>query len=177
MTHSFSEKRPGISTAGNQFPLPRRTSEDDFTDPARTCAWRSAKEYGPSSAPMRCSMKASPGPTVGAVIGPLPCGLESHPCYAAGRLSPVFRLVRTEYSQDANWRQEEEPVQTIGIVLNVGAAQADEFEQGFRAEEAPIWDDLHARGLLVMATLTRLDISTRKVDGAAVPGGRDLRDR
>ena len=43
MTHSFSEKRPGISTAGNQFPLPRRTSEDDFTDPARTCAWRSAR--------------------------------------------------------------------------------------------------------------------------------------
>ena len=110
-------------------------------------------------------MKASPGPTVGAVIGPCHA-VWSHIHATAGRLSPVFRLVRTEYSQDANWRQEEEPVQTIGIVLNVGAAQADEFEQGFRAEEAPIWDDLHARGLLVMATLTRLDISTRKVDGA-----------
>ena len=57
-------------------------------------------------------------------------------------------------------------MQTIGIVLNVDAAQAEAFEQGFRAEEAPIWDDLHARGLLVMATLTKLDISTRKVDGA-----------
>ena len=57
-------------------------------------------------------------------------------------------------------------MQTIGIVLNVDTAQTEEFEQGFRAEEAPIWADLHARGLLVMATLTRLDISTREVDGA-----------
>ena len=58
-------------------------------------------------------------------------------------------------------------MQTIGIVLNVGADQADEFEAGFREQEAPIWDDLHARGLLVMATLTRLDITTVGVDGAA----------
>jgi len=58
-------------------------------------------------------------------------------------------------------------VQTIGIVLNVDSAQTDEFEQGFQAEEAPIWADLHGRGLLVMATLTRLDISTRKAEGAA----------
>ena len=57
-------------------------------------------------------------------------------------------------------------MQTIGIVLNVDTAQTEEFEQGFRAEEAPIWADLHARGLLVMATLTRLDISTRKAEGA-----------
>jgi hypothetical protein len=62
---------------------------------------------------------------------------------------------------------EEEPVQTIGIVLNVDTAQSEEFEQGFRAEEAPIWADLHSRGLLVMATLTKLDISTKQVDGAA----------
>ena len=57
-------------------------------------------------------------------------------------------------------------MQTIGIVLNVDAKQTEAFEDGFRAEELPIWSDLHARGLLVMATLTRLDISTRKVDGA-----------
>jgi hypothetical protein len=62
--------------------------------------------------------------------------------------------------------RKEAVVQTIGIVLNVDIGQAEAFEQGFRAEEAPIWADLHARGLLVMATLTRLDISTRKVDGA-----------
>jgi hypothetical protein len=53
-------------------------------------------------------------------------------------------------------------MQTIGIVLNVGKDQSEEFEAGFRAMEAPIWQDLHARGLLVMATLTRLDISTTR---------------
>jgi hypothetical protein len=58
-------------------------------------------------------------------------------------------------------------MQTIGIVLNVGADQAEEFERGFHEMEAPIWADLHGRGVLTMATLTRLDISTKKVDGAA----------
>jgi heme-degrading monooxygenase HmoA len=57
-------------------------------------------------------------------------------------------------------------MQTIGIVLNVGTDQAQDFEEGFREQEAPIWADLHARGLLVMATLTKLDITTKKVDGA-----------
>jgi quinol monooxygenase YgiN len=61
----------------------------------------------------------------------------------------------------------EEPMQTIGIVLNVGEDQVEAFEAGFRAMEAPIWADLHARGVLTMATLTKLDISTRKVGGAA----------
>lgn len=58
-------------------------------------------------------------------------------------------------------------MQTIGIVLNVGEDQVEAFERGFREMEAPIWADLHARGLLTMATLTRLDISTEKADGAA----------
>jgi hypothetical protein len=57
-------------------------------------------------------------------------------------------------------------VQTIGIVLNVGTDQAEEFERGFREQEAPIWNDLHERGLLVMATLSKLDITTKGVDGA-----------
>jgi hypothetical protein len=57
-------------------------------------------------------------------------------------------------------------MQTVGIVLNVGTDQAEAFEAGFRAQEAPIWADLHSRGLLVMATLSRIDISTRKVEGA-----------
>jgi len=58
-------------------------------------------------------------------------------------------------------------MQTIGIVLNISEDQADAFETGFREMEAPIWQDLHARGLLTIATLTKLDISTKKVDGAA----------
>ena len=57
-------------------------------------------------------------------------------------------------------------MQTVGIVLNVAADQAEEFERGFREMERPTWDDLHARGLLVMATLSRLDISTKSVPGA-----------
>jgi hypothetical protein len=57
-------------------------------------------------------------------------------------------------------------VQTIGIVLNVGADQTEDFERGFREHEAPIWDDLHGRGLLVMATLSKLDITTVSVDRA-----------
>jgi hypothetical protein len=57
-------------------------------------------------------------------------------------------------------------VQTIGIVLNVGTDQAEEFERGFREQEAPIWNDLQERGLLVMATLSKLDITTKGVDGA-----------
>jgi len=57
-------------------------------------------------------------------------------------------------------------MQTIGIVLNIGEGQTDEFERGFRDMEAPIWTDLRARAVLTMATLTRLDISTRKAQGA-----------
>jgi hypothetical protein len=57
-------------------------------------------------------------------------------------------------------------MQTIGIVLNVGADHVSEFESGFRDMEAPIWQDLHGRGVLTMATLTKLDISTKKADSA-----------
>ncbi|TME33021.1 MAG: hypothetical protein E6I62_04795 [Chloroflexi bacterium] len=57
-------------------------------------------------------------------------------------------------------------MQTVGIVLNVGRDQAEAFERGFCEMEEPIWADLHARGELVMATLSRLDISTAGQDGA-----------
>ena len=59
-------------------------------------------------------------------------------------------------------------MQTIGIVLNVGHRRRPKSSSvGFREQEAPIWSDLHARGLLVMATLTKLDITHREgVDGA-----------
>jgi hypothetical protein len=58
-------------------------------------------------------------------------------------------------------------VETIGIVLNVGVDRVAEFERGFREMEAPVWGDLHARGVLRGATLTRLEISTQTRDGAA----------
>jgi len=57
-------------------------------------------------------------------------------------------------------------MQTVGIVLNVANSHTEEFERGFGEMEAPIWADLHARGVLTMATLTKLDISTRKTAGA-----------
>jgi hypothetical protein len=57
-------------------------------------------------------------------------------------------------------------MQTVGIVLNIGTDQVDAFERGFREKEAPIWRDLHGRGILTMATLSRLDISTKKASGA-----------
>ena len=42
-------------------------------------------------------------------------------------------------------------MQTIGIVLNVGTEHVEEFENGFREMEAPIWQDLHSRGTLMAA--------------------------
>jgi quinol monooxygenase YgiN len=57
-------------------------------------------------------------------------------------------------------------MQTIGIILNIAADQVDAFERGFREMEAPIWADLHARGVLTMATLSKLDISTKTTSGA-----------
>jgi quinol monooxygenase YgiN len=57
-------------------------------------------------------------------------------------------------------------MQTIGIVLNIDRERTDEFERAFREHEAPIWADLHGRGLLTMATLSRLDITTRPAEGA-----------
>jgi hypothetical protein len=57
-------------------------------------------------------------------------------------------------------------MQTIGIVLNVGLAEAEAFERGFGEMEHPIWQDLHARGVLTMATLSRLEITWQEVPGA-----------
>jgi hypothetical protein len=57
-------------------------------------------------------------------------------------------------------------METIGIVLTVGNDQVDAFERGFKEHEVPVWQDLESRGLLVTASLNRLDISSRPVDGA-----------
>jgi len=57
-------------------------------------------------------------------------------------------------------------METVAIVLSVGQDRVDEFEAGFREYEVPVWTDLQARGLLARATLNRLDISSRSVDGA-----------
>ena len=57
-------------------------------------------------------------------------------------------------------------MESVGIVLNIYREKAEEFEQAFRENEWPTWQDFHARGRMVLATLNRMDISTRPVDGA-----------
>jgi hypothetical protein len=60
-----------------------------------------------------------------------------------------------------------ENVETIAVVLSVGQDQVQAFEQGFRRQELPIWQDFLDRGILIRASLSRLDISARAVEKAA----------
>lgn len=57
-------------------------------------------------------------------------------------------------------------METITVILSVGTDRVEEFENGFREKELPVWQDLRSRGALMRASLSRLDISTRGVDGA-----------
>jgi hypothetical protein len=57
-------------------------------------------------------------------------------------------------------------METVAVVLSVGLDRVEEFEGGFREHELPVWRDLEERGLLVGATLNRLDISSSPVTGA-----------
>ena len=51
---------------------------------------------------------------------------------------------------------------TIAVVLSVKPDQVDAFESGFREHELPIWTDFRDRGVLVRASLTKMDISSVK---------------
>jgi hypothetical protein len=57
-------------------------------------------------------------------------------------------------------------METVTVVLSVGSDRVDEFLEGFRAHEVPVWQDLAGRGTLVRASLSRLDISSQPVAGA-----------
>ena len=57
-------------------------------------------------------------------------------------------------------------METIGVVLSVKLDKVAEFEAGLQAQELPIWRDFNARGVLLRASLSRMDISSRPVDGA-----------
>ena len=57
-------------------------------------------------------------------------------------------------------------METVTVVLNVRNEHVSAFEAGFREHELPVWNDLRDRGLIERATLNRLDISSRPVDGA-----------
>jgi hypothetical protein len=56
-------------------------------------------------------------------------------------------------------------METVAVILNVKDEHVAAFEAGFREHELPVWNDLRERGLLERATLNRLDISSRPVDG------------
>ena len=57
-------------------------------------------------------------------------------------------------------------METIAVILSVGNDHVAEFEQGFRDQELPIWQDLNERRVLSRAYLSRMDISSRGVEGA-----------
>ena len=57
-------------------------------------------------------------------------------------------------------------METVTVVLNVASQHVEAFEAGFRQNEVPVWQDLRERGLLIGATLNRLDISSRPVAGS-----------
>jgi hypothetical protein len=57
-------------------------------------------------------------------------------------------------------------METVAIVLSVGEDQVEAFEQGFRQRELPIWQDFLGRGILVRASLSRLDITSSPVSQA-----------
>ncbi len=57
-------------------------------------------------------------------------------------------------------------METIAVVLSVDTGQVTAFEQGFREHELPIWQDFTGRGVLLSASLSKMDISSRPVDGA-----------
>ena len=58
-------------------------------------------------------------------------------------------------------------MQTVAIVLNVDPEQTEAFEAAFRENELPIWEDFHARGSMISATLSRMDISSVPTPRAA----------
>ncbi len=57
-------------------------------------------------------------------------------------------------------------MQTVTVVLSVGRESVEAFERGFREHELLVWRDLLSRGVMLRASLTRLEISTRPVEGA-----------
>ena len=57
-------------------------------------------------------------------------------------------------------------METAAIVLSVDQDQTEEFEAGFRQHEVPIWQDFFDRGVMVWASLQRMDISSQPRAGA-----------
>ena len=57
-------------------------------------------------------------------------------------------------------------METTVVILSVANDQVEAFERGFREHELPIWQDFVGRGVMLRTSLSRMDISSRPVDGA-----------
>ena len=57
-------------------------------------------------------------------------------------------------------------MEAVGIVLNIRMERVAEFEEGFRQHELPIWDEFVGRGIMLHASLTRMEISTQPTASA-----------
>lgn len=57
-------------------------------------------------------------------------------------------------------------MEAVAIVLNIGRDHVKDFEVGFRQHEVPIWEDFVRRGIMLYASLTKMDITTQPVVGA-----------
>jgi hypothetical protein len=57
-------------------------------------------------------------------------------------------------------------METIAVVLSVKPDEVESFEAGFREHELPIWQDFQGRGILVRASITRMEISSAPNDDA-----------
>ena len=51
-------------------------------------------------------------------------------------------------------------METISVVLSVKPDQVAAFEAGFREHEVPIWEDFRTRGIMLDASIAKMDIST-----------------
>ncbi len=51
-------------------------------------------------------------------------------------------------------------METIAVVLSVKPDAVDAFEAGFREHELPIWEDYKRRGIMLSASIAKMDIST-----------------
>lgn len=51
-------------------------------------------------------------------------------------------------------------METIAVVLSVKPDEVEAFEAGFREHELPIWQDFQDRGILVRASITKMEISS-----------------
>ena len=57
-------------------------------------------------------------------------------------------------------------METIAVVLSVKPDRVDAFEAGFREHELPIWQDFRGRGILIRASITKMEISSAPNAGA-----------